>query len=132
MIWKMMFPLNETPLTLLTLMSKFRNAKKIQSLIRAQLIAGAKTTFALVLLKHPSVDLMAIANADGNVGHLFAMAKIPDAIAIDRLEDSSKVDDEAKTPKNSPDNIYTPVVMMILMHSIFIAADCSGALDSSV
>jgi hypothetical protein len=33
-----------------------------------------------------------------------------------------------KTQKRSPDNIYTPVVMMVFMHSIFIAADCSGAL----
>ncbi|KAM0889317.1 hypothetical protein ACQ4PT_027766 [Festuca glaucescens] len=34
--------------------------------------------------------LMAIANADGNVGHLFAKTQIPAAIVMDRLEDSSK------------------------------------------
>jgi hypothetical protein len=99
MIWKTMFPLNEVPPTLLTLMSKFSNARKIQSHVRAQLIAGAKTVFALVLSKHPSVNLMAIANADGNVGHLFAKAKIPTTIAIERLEDSSKVDDEVENPE---------------------------------
>jgi hypothetical protein len=96
MIWKTMFPLNETSSTLLTLMSKFSNVKKIQSLIRSQFIAGAETAFALVLLRHPSTNLMAIANADGNVGHLFAKAKIPAAIAIERLEDSSKVGDEVE------------------------------------
>jgi hypothetical protein len=42
---------------------------------------------------------MAIANADGNVGHLFAKAKIPAAIAIERLEDSSKADEEARIPE---------------------------------
>jgi hypothetical protein len=126
MIWKAMFPLNEVPPTLLTLISKFSNARKIQSHVRAQLIAGAETAFALVLSKHPSANLMAIANADGNVGHLFAREKIPAAITIERLEDSSKVDDEAKN--SEPDNIYILVRVMILMHSIFIATDCSGAL----
>jgi hypothetical protein len=96
----MMFPLNEVPPMLLTLMSKFSDAKKIQSHIRAQLITGAKTAFALVLSKHPSANLMAIENADGNVGHLFAKANIPTAVAIERLEDSSKVDDEAKKLEN--------------------------------
>jgi hypothetical protein len=99
MIWKTMFRLNEVPPTLLNLMSKFSNAKKVQSHIRAQPIARAETAFALVLSKHPSANLMAIANADGNVGHLFAQAKIPAAIAIEMLEDSSKADDEAKNPK---------------------------------
>jgi hypothetical protein len=99
MIWKTMFPLNETPPTLLTLMSKFGNAKKIQSLIRAQLIAGAETAFALVLSKHPSTDLMVIANADGKVGRFYPIVKVPTSIAIERLEDSSKVDDEVKIPE---------------------------------
>ena len=94
-----MFPLNETPSTLLTLMSKFGNVKKIQSLIRTQLIAGAEAAFALVLSRHPSANLMAIANADGNIGHLFAKAKIPAAIVIERLEDSSKADEEARIPE---------------------------------
>jgi hypothetical protein len=91
-----MFPLNEVPPTLLTLMSKFSNTKKIRGLIRAQLIAGAKSAFALVLSKHPSADLMAIANADGNIGHLFSKTQIPAAIIIDRLEDSSRVIKEAR------------------------------------
>jgi hypothetical protein len=55
-----MFPLDEVPPTLLTLMSKFGNTRKIRSLIRAQLIAGAKAAFALVFVRHPSADLMKI------------------------------------------------------------------------
>ncbi|KAK1697293.1 hypothetical protein QYE76_013990 [Lolium multiflorum] len=43
-IWKTMFPLNAVPPTLLTLMSEFSNAKKIRSLVRAQLLAGARAT----------------------------------------------------------------------------------------
>jgi hypothetical protein len=42
---------------------------------------------------------MVIANADGNVGHLFAKTKIPAAITIERLEDSSKVHDGAQNPE---------------------------------
>ena len=48
-IWKIMFPLNGVPPTLLTLMSEFGNTKKIRSLIRAQLIAGAKAALPLFL-----------------------------------------------------------------------------------
>jgi hypothetical protein len=65
-------------------------------LVRAQLVAGAQSAFTLLLSKHPSVDLMAIANADGDVGHLFAKAHIPSTIVIDRLEHSSKVIEEAR------------------------------------
>jgi hypothetical protein len=52
-------------------MSEFGNAKKIQSLVREQLVAGAQSAFALLLSNHPSIDLMAIANADGDVRHIF-------------------------------------------------------------
>jgi hypothetical protein len=41
---------------------------------------------------------MAIANADGNVGHLFAKAKTPAAIAIERMEDSSNMGYEVENP----------------------------------
>ncbi|KAK1683864.1 hypothetical protein QYE76_044712 [Lolium multiflorum] len=49
--------------------------------------------------KHPSADLMAIANADDDVGHLFAKAHIPATIVIERLEDSTKAVEEAKIPE---------------------------------
>jgi hypothetical protein len=93
-----MFPLNEVPPTLLTLMSKFSNVKKIQSHVRDQLIVGAEIVFALVLSRHPTRNLMAIANADGNIGHYFAKAKIHAVIAIERLEDASKEDVEVENP----------------------------------
>ncbi|KAK1669863.1 hypothetical protein QYE76_058022 [Lolium multiflorum] len=38
-IWRTMFPLNAVPPTLLTLMSKFGNTKKIRDLVRAQVFA---------------------------------------------------------------------------------------------
>jgi hypothetical protein len=94
-----MFPLDEIPPTLLTLMSKFSNTRKIRGLIRAQLIAGAKSAFALVLLRHPSADLMEIANTDGDVGPLFPKTEIPATIVIERLEDSSKAVEEAEAPE---------------------------------
>jgi hypothetical protein len=42
---------------------------------------------------------MAIANADGDIGHFYPEVKVPASIAIERLEDSSKVDDEVKIPE---------------------------------
>jgi hypothetical protein len=63
------------------------------------LLLEPKSLFALVLSRHPSANLMAIANVDGNVGHLFAKTKIPTVIATERLEDSSKVDVEVENPK---------------------------------
>jgi hypothetical protein len=95
-MWKIMFPLNEVPPTLLALMSEFSNVRKIRSLVLAQLVAGAQSAFALLLSKHPSIDLMAIANADGDVGHLFAKAHIPSTIVVDRMEQNSKVVEEAR------------------------------------
>jgi hypothetical protein len=94
-----MFPLNKVPPTLVTLMSKFSNTKKIRGLIHAQLIAGAKSAFSLVLLRHPSANLMVIANADGDVGYLFPEAEIPATIVVERHEDSSKAVEEAEVPK---------------------------------
>lgn len=92
MIWKTMFPLNEIPPTLLTLMSKFSNAKKVRKLVHSQLLAGAESAFAFVLSKHPSLNLMEIANADGDVSRFYPAVKVPASIIIERLEDSSKVD----------------------------------------
>jgi hypothetical protein len=97
MIWKTIFPLNEVPPTLLTLMSKFSNTKKVRSLIRAQLLAGAEKTFAFVLLKNPTANLMAIANANGDVSQCYPAVKVPASIVIERLEDNSKVDAPAES-----------------------------------
>ncbi|KAK1629856.1 hypothetical protein QYE76_004171 [Lolium multiflorum] len=64
-IWRTMFPLNAVPPTLLSLMSEFRNTKKIRDLVRAQVFAGARFTLALVLARYPSANLLTIANAVG-------------------------------------------------------------------
>jgi hypothetical protein len=63
-------------------------------LVRLQLIAGAQSAFALLLSKHPAIDLIAVANAEGDVDHLFDKAFIPSSIVADRLERSSKVDEK--------------------------------------
>jgi hypothetical protein len=68
-------------------------------LIRAQLIAGAKAAFALVLVRHPSTDLMTIANADGELGLLYPKVEVPATIVIERLEDSSIVAEEVEAPQ---------------------------------
>jgi hypothetical protein len=68
-------------------------------LIHAQLIAQAKAAFALALLRHPSENLMTIANAHGDVGHIFPEAEIPSTIVVERLEDRSKAVEEAEVPE---------------------------------
>ncbi|KAK1615525.1 hypothetical protein QYE76_021042 [Lolium multiflorum] len=98
-IWKTMFPLNAVPPMLLTLMSEFSNAKKIRSLVRAQLIAGAKAALALVLACHPSADLLAIANAVGELGPLYPKVDLPAAIVIERLEGTSMAPKEKEAPQ---------------------------------
>jgi hypothetical protein len=80
-------------------MSKFSNAKKVQSLIRAQLLAGAETVFGLVPSKHPSVNLMEIAITDGDIRRFYHVVKVHASIVIERLEDNSKVDVKVEIPK---------------------------------
>ncbi|KAK1613753.1 hypothetical protein QYE76_019270 [Lolium multiflorum] len=89
-IWKTMFPLNAVPPTLLTLMSEFSNTKKIRDLVRAQLFAGARFTLALVLVRYPSANLLAIANAVGDLEPLYPKVGLPSNIIVNRLEEASK------------------------------------------
>jgi hypothetical protein len=98
MIWKTMFPLNPIPPSFLALIVNFKNAKKLRELVRNQLLAGAESAFAFVLSQHPSLDLMAIANADGDVSQFYPAVKVPASIVIDRLEDSTEVDDPVGIP----------------------------------
>jgi hypothetical protein len=93
MIRKTMFPLNRVPPTLLALISNFRNAKRVHELVCCQLLAGAKSAFSFVMSQHPSLDLIAIAQADGNLSQFFPVVKTPASIVVDRLENSTKVDD---------------------------------------
>jgi hypothetical protein len=90
MIWKTMFPLNLAPPTLLALMSNFRNAARVRALVRSQLLAWAKTAFAIVLAHHPSLDLELIAKADADVNQYFPVVRHPASIIVDKLEVSSE------------------------------------------
>jgi hypothetical protein len=98
MIWKTMFPLNRVLPTLLALISNFKNAKRVRKLVRCHLLAGAESAFAFVLSQHPSLDLIAIAQADGNISQFFPAVKIPASIVVDRLENSTEVDDTVGIP----------------------------------
>ena len=98
-ILRTMFPLNAVPPTLLTLMSEFGNTKKIRDLVRAQLFAGARFTLALVLVRYPSANLLAIANAVGDLEPLYPKVVLPSNIIVDRLEESSKTSEEKEIPK---------------------------------
>ncbi|KAK1662869.1 hypothetical protein QYE76_051028 [Lolium multiflorum] len=88
-IWKTMFPLNAVPPTLLTLMSEFSNAKKIRSLVRAQLLAGARATLACVLTHYPSADLMPIVNVPSYMEPLTLKVGLPAAIIVERIDEPS-------------------------------------------
>jgi hypothetical protein len=94
-----MFPLKAVPPMLLTLMSEFGNAKKIRDLIRAQVFAGARLTLSLVLARYPLADLLAIANAAGDLGQLYPKVGLPSNIIVDRLEETSKASEEKELPQ---------------------------------
>ncbi|KAK1629897.1 hypothetical protein QYE76_004212 [Lolium multiflorum] len=87
------------PPTLLTLMSEFRNAKKIRDLVRAQVFAGARFTLALVLACYPSASLLSIANATGDLEVLYPKVLLPANIIVDRLEKDSQVPEEREAPR---------------------------------
>ena len=94
-----MFPLDAVPPTLLTSMSEFSNGKKIRPLVRAQLLAGARAALPLVLVYHPSADLLAIANVVGQLGLLYPRVDLPAAIVVERLEGASVTTEEKMTPQ---------------------------------
>lgn len=94
-----MFPLNAIPPTLLTLMSEFGNAKKIRDFVRAQVFAGARFALALVLARYPSANLLAIANAVGDLDTLYPKVLLPANIIVDKLEEYLKVPEERETPQ---------------------------------
>jgi hypothetical protein len=98
MIWKAMFPLNPVPPTPLALMSDFRNAERVRALVRSQHLVGAKSAFAFVLSQHPSLDLEAIAKADGNVNQYFPAVRNPASIVVARLEISSEANYAVEAP----------------------------------
>jgi hypothetical protein len=91
--------LNRVPPKFLALIINFKNAKKVRELVHNQLLAGAESAFAFVLSQHPSLDLMAIANADGDISQFYPAVKITTSIVIDWLEDNTEVDDPVGIPQ---------------------------------
>jgi hypothetical protein len=67
-------------------------------LVHSQLLAGGESAFAFVLSQHPSLDLEAIAKADGNISQYFSTVRNPATIVVGRLEASSEADDVTGIP----------------------------------
>jgi hypothetical protein len=88
-----MFPLNQIPPTLLTLMSKFSNAKKVRKVVCCQLLAGVESALAFVLLKHPSLDLEAIARINGEISQFIPLMKDHASMIAAKIEISSEAYD---------------------------------------
>lgn len=88
-----MFLLNEIHPTLLTLMSKFSNAKKVRKLVRCQLLAGVEMALAFKLSQHPSLDLEVIARSNGDIGNFIPFVKDPTAMIDARLKINSEAYD---------------------------------------
>jgi hypothetical protein len=86
MVWKTMFPLDPAPETLSSLMTRFRNPARIQSLVRMELLAGAEIAFASVLACHPTLDLESIANANVELNQYYPVARHLAYIVVSRME----------------------------------------------
>ena len=56
-----MFPLDDTPSSLLALLAKFQDLTVVRECVRQQLVAGAKAALSLVRLHRPDVDVAVIA-----------------------------------------------------------------------
>jgi hypothetical protein len=67
-------------------------------LVHSQLLAGGESAFAFVLSQHPSLDLEAIAKADGNISQYFPAIKNPASIVVAIMEVSSEGDDVVEVP----------------------------------
>jgi hypothetical protein len=52
-----------------------------------------------VLACYPSADLLAIANAAGDLGPLYPKVGLPSNIIVDRLEEASKASEEKEAPQ---------------------------------
>jgi hypothetical protein len=90
MVWNTMFPLDLAPKTLSALMTRFKNPVRIQSLVRKELLAGAKLAFVSVLACHPTLDLEFIANANVKLDQYYPVARHPVYIVIARMEPGTK------------------------------------------
>ncbi|KAM0924759.1 hypothetical protein ACQ4PT_004690 [Festuca glaucescens] len=86
MVWKTMFPLDPAPLTLLALMTRFKNPATIQALVRKELLAGAELAFAFVLACYPTLDLESIAKANVELDQYYPVARHPTYIIVSRME----------------------------------------------
>jgi hypothetical protein len=98
MVWGTLFPLNPQPPTLLALMNKFKNAGKVQTLVRNQLASEAEIVFAFVQARYPKLDLMLIASGPplgyngepADLEQYYPLVRILIVIVIDKLDKSTE------------------------------------------
>jgi hypothetical protein len=92
MVWQTMFPFDPVPSTLLALMAKFRNAARVRTLVRNQLLAGAELAFDFGQARYPTLDLELIAKVDVELHQYYPVVRRPASIIIARLEAGTEVD----------------------------------------
>jgi hypothetical protein len=86
MVWKIMFPLDPAPSTLLALMTRFKNPIRVQDLIRKELLARAELAFSFALARFPTLDLELIAKANVELQQYYHVARHPASIIVTRME----------------------------------------------
>ena len=79
-----MFPLDDTPSSLLALLAKFQDLSAVRECVRQQLVAGAKASLSLVRMHRPDVDVAAIATRPPAPLTGSAWNMVPHYQAVDR------------------------------------------------
>ncbi|KAK1629073.1 hypothetical protein QYE76_003388 [Lolium multiflorum] len=86
MVWNTLFPLDQAPETLSGLFTRFKSPERIRQLVRKELLAGAELAFASILACHPSLDLIAVANTERDLGQYYDVARGPAYTVVSRME----------------------------------------------
>ena len=79
-----MFPLDDTPSSLLALLTKFQDMSAVRECVRQQLVAGAKAALSMVRLHMPDVDGAAIASGPPAPPAGSSWNMVPHYQAVDR------------------------------------------------
>ena len=84
-IYRAMFPLDDTPSSLLALLTKFQDMSAVRECVRQQLVAGAKAALSVVRLHRPDVDVAAIASGPPVPPAGSSWNMVPHYQVVDRL-----------------------------------------------
>ena len=83
-IYRAMFPLDDTPSSLLDLLAKFQDLSAVRECVRRKLVVGAKAALSMVRLHRPDVDVAAIASGPPAPPAGSAWNMVPHYQAVDR------------------------------------------------